>query len=41
MFHSQNLNNKINGIHERALRISYNDKSSSFQKLLEKDDNIP
>ena len=24
-------------MHERALRIAYNDKSSSFQKLLEKD----
>ena len=36
MFHSRTLNNKINQIHERALRISYNDKSSAFQKLLEK-----
>ena len=37
MFHSRSLNNKINRIHERALRITYNDKSSSFQNLLEKD----
>ena len=37
MFHSRILNSKINRIHERALRITYNDKSSSFQKLLEKD----
>ena len=37
MFHSRILNNKINRIHERTLRITYNDKSSSFQKLLEKD----
>ena len=29
MFHSRGLNNKINRIHERALRIRYNDKSSS------------
>ena len=29
MFHSRGLNNKINRIHERALRITYNDKSSS------------
>ena len=36
MFHSRSLNNKINRIHERALRITYNDKSSSFQKLFEK-----
>ena len=37
MFHSRSLNNKINRIHKRALRITYNDKSSSFQKVLEKD----
>ena len=30
MFHSRRLNNKINRIHERTLRITYNDKSSSF-----------
>ena len=28
MFHSRGLNNKINRFHERALRITYNDKSS-------------
>ena len=28
MFHSRGLNNKINCIHERALRITYNDKPS-------------
>ena len=26
MFRSRNLNNKLNRIHERALRIAYNDK---------------
>ena len=26
IFHSQSLNNKITRIHERALRITYNDK---------------
>ena len=40
MFHSRSLNNKINRIHERALRITYNDKSSSFQKFLGKDNSI-
>ena len=40
MFHSQSLNNKINWIHKRALRIKYNDKSSSFQKLIEKDNSV-
>ena len=37
MFHSRGLNNKINRIHERALRITYNDKSSSYGELLTKD----
>ena len=40
MFHSRNRNNKINRIHERSLRITYNDKPSSFQNLLEKDDSV-
>ena len=40
MFHSRRLNNKINCIHERALRITYKDKSSTFQELLEKDNSI-
>ena len=37
MFHLRGLNNKIKLIHERALRISYKDKTSIFQELLEKD----
>ena len=36
MFHNRRLKNKINRIHERALRITYNGKSPSFQNLLEK-----
>ena len=40
MFHSRGLNNKINRIHERALRITYKNKSSTFQKLLEKDNSV-
>ena len=40
IFHGRTLNNKINRIHERALRIIYNDKSSSFQNLLEKDNSV-
>ena len=31
------MNNKINRFHERCLRIVHSDKTSSFQKLLEKD----
>ena len=37
MFHSKNLNERINHIHERALRIVYKDFNSSFQELLIKD----
>ena len=37
MFHSRYLNNKINKIHERALRIAYKDYDSSFDVLLERD----
>ena len=37
MFHSRGLNNKINRIHERALRITFIDKSSSHRELLTKD----
>ena len=37
MFHSRTLNNKINRLHERALRLVYSDYKSSFCELLEKD----
>ena len=40
MFHSRNLNNKINRIHERALRVAYGGKSSSFQNLVDKDNSF-
>ena len=40
MFHCRSLKNKINRIHKRALRITYNDKSSSFQNLFEKDNSV-
>ena len=40
MFHSRGLNNKINSLHERALRITYGDRSSSFQDLIKKDNSI-
>ena len=36
MFHSRGLNNKINPVHERALKITYSDNTSNFQELLEK-----
>ena len=31
------MNNKINSIHERALRLVYSDHVSSFDELLKKD----
>ena len=40
MFRSTGLNNRINCIHKRALRIIFNDKSSTFQELLDKDNSV-
>ena len=40
MFHSRKLNNKINRLQERALRLVYNDFNSSFQQLLDKDNSF-
>ena len=40
MCHSRENNNKINGLHERYLRIICNDKRSSFNALLEKDGSV-
>ena len=38
--HSRTNNRKINRLHERCLRIIYNDKQSSFIKLLEKENSV-
>ena len=40
MFCERNLNNRINYLHERSLRIVYNDYESSFQELLELDNSV-
>ena len=40
MFHIRSLNNKINRLHERCLRIIYNDKHSNFEELLVKDNSV-
>ena len=40
MIHNRSLNNKINHIHKRALRIVYNDCSSSFEDLLNIDKTV-
>ena len=36
MFHSRTLNNKINQLHEKVLRIAHGDYKSKFDELLEK-----
>ena len=40
MFHSRELNNRINNIHERALRLVYQDSQSSFEQLLKKENSF-
>ena len=40
MFCSSKMNNKINHIHERALRLVYQDYTSSFDELLKKDNSL-
>ena len=40
MFHSRKLNNHVNKIHERALRLVYKDNASSFTELLIKDNSV-
>ena len=40
MFHSREINNRINNIHERALRLAYKDYQSSFEMLLRKDGSV-
>ena len=40
MFHNRTLNNKINKLHERALRVVYQDINLSFQELLDLDNSM-
>ena len=40
MCHSRALNNKINRLHPRCLRMIYNDKTSTFKELLGKDNSV-
>ena len=40
MFHSRQINHKINKDHERALRILSKDHFSSFEELLSKDKSV-
>ena len=40
MMHSRKIENFINRIHERALRLVYGDKNASFEELLERDSSV-
>ena len=40
MFHNRTMNNKINRLHERALRIVYKNDSLTFQELLDLDNSV-
>ena len=40
MLHSRSNNNKIKHLHERCLRLIYNDKQSSYKELLIKDGTV-
>ena len=35
MFHSRNINNRINNLHERALRVVYGNSELTFEQLLD------
>ena len=37
MYHGRLINNKMNRLHEKCLRIVYSDKTSSFEESLDKD----
>ena len=40
MFHTKHLNNRINSLHEKALRVTYQDRNSSFSGLLNLDKSV-
>ena len=40
MFHSRTLNNRINKIHEKSIRIVYNDNNLTYEELLRKDNSF-
>ena len=40
MSHNRTKSSKVNRLHERCVRLLYNDKKSSFHDLLEKDGSV-
>ena len=41
VFHIKQLNNRINNLHEKALRVIYQDRNSSFSEILNLDKSVP
>ena len=39
-FHTKQINNRINNLHEKALRVTYQDRNSSFSELLNLDKSV-
>ena len=39
-FHSRKINNRINSLHEGALRVVYRDYKATFSELLSKDKSV-
>ena len=40
MFHSRKINNRVNSLHEHALRVVYRDYNATFSELLSKDKSV-
>ena len=40
MCHNRNLNNEINNLHERKLRLVYKDRKSVFEELIIRDKSL-
>ena len=40
MFRSRKINNRVNSLHERALRVVYRDYNATFSELLSKDKSV-
>ena len=40
MFYTKELNNRINSLHERVLRLTYQNRNSSFDELLKRDKSV-
>ena len=40
MFYSRKINNCVNSLHERALRVVYSDYNATFSELLSKDQSV-